>query len=155
VPHTLDALSRIGPKALAALYAEGSAPEATWLGERVSGRILSSGAPSLVDRLVRPFMRAYGRLGAFEGKSFAADGASGANRILGSDRLPFRCARVDSILDQRPTLKLDYDLPSNGPLRPMFDELRRIDDAIAIGPAMLRLPIGKPPIMFWFGVEAR
>ncbi|MBK6688713.1 MAG: hypothetical protein IPG45_29845 [Deltaproteobacteria bacterium] len=150
----LATLARQGAPELARLYAGGSPPTAEWLKERVAGRMLASGAPGLLERLTRPVFLAYSALGPFEGKSFNKDLSGGANRMLGHNRLPFRCQVVPSVLDSQATLRLSYDHPENpAVLRGLFDELRRIDDHLALGPAMVQLPLGKAPILFWFGLE--
>lgn len=151
----LSTLARAGAPELLRLYGTGTPPTAQFLKERIAGRLLASGAPGLLERLTRPVFLAYSALGPFEGKSFNAEASRGANRMLGQDRLPFRAEVASSILDSQPTLRLSYDLPENpGPLRGLFDELRRVDEHLALGPAFVQLPLGKPPILFWFGLEA-
>lgn len=150
----LSGLARLGAPELARLYAGGAPPTAAWLKERVAGQLLASGAPGLLERLTRPVFLAYSALGPFEGKSFNKELSGGANRMLGRDRLPFRCQVAPSVLDSQATLRLSYDHPENpAALRGLFDELRQIDDHLALGPALVQLPLGKTPILFWFGLE--
>lgn len=91
----------------------------------------------------------------WEGKSFTADGRFGANRVLGQDVMRFRCDVAPSIVDGQPTLRLDYDLAGQPwPVRQLFDELRQVSPAIAVGIGCLRAPLGKNLITFWYGIEA-
>jgi hypothetical protein len=143
----LEALVGRPSSELRARYADGHAPEPSWLPERLRGRLLAFPAPTLLAPLIRPGVAVYSRLGPWEGKSFSPDRDRGDNRVLGRGALPFTCRQDRSVLDDRPTLRLDYLRP-----RVLFDELRVIGPELAIGPACVTGPLG-PHVVFWFGLD--
>jgi hypothetical protein len=149
----LDSLLGTHPAALADLYQAGHPLESGCLGGDHRGRVLALALDSTF-MLVRPLMVALARGPAlWRGKSFVPDGRAGHN-LLGRWRaIPFRAETCPSELDGAPTLMLRYDgLGNPWPLSRVVDELRQIDDTVAIGPVSLRTARGSVRLGWW-GLE--
>src|SRR4051794_8888195 len=139
--HDLDSLAALDTEALGVLYARGSVTDLGVLERRPRGRMLAVRA---LDRgLVADALRRFSGARAFPwgGKSFAGTGASGTgvNRVhlFGRHTLfPFLTRVEPSVLDGKPCIALDYDLPDNpGVIRAIHDEVREIEDGLFLGPA--------------------
>ncbi len=157
----LDELALEPVHALAVRYAHGHAPED-----------LRSLPSDPVGRMLAIRYADWGRVGEalralagsarfpWDGKSFqghSATAGEGINRVhlLGRHRwFRFETRRAPSVMDGRPCVVLDYDLPENpGFIRKIHDEIREVAPGVMLGPAMWRGPAG-PALVLWFGLSA-
>jgi hypothetical protein len=107
-------------------------------------------------------LRAVASTAAFPwgGKSFRGDGdrGTGLNRVhlFGRHQLfPFATRIRPSVLDGKPCVTLDYDLPDNpGVIRAIHDEVREVDPGLFLGPAMWKSR-GGPKLVLWFALDTR
>jgi hypothetical protein len=98
----------------------------------------------------------------WEGKSFeAAPGSvegTGINRVrlpLHMGVFPFRTYLTPSVVDGGPCLAIDYDIARNpNYARPIYDEVRALDDGLFLGRGMRRGRRG-PKLVLWFALDAR
>ncbi len=161
--RTLDDLARLRGRELRALYDRGTVPESlSVLDGDLVGRML---AVVRLDRVVSlRVLAAFSRARVFPwaGKSFRADNettGTGINRVklAGTRRwFPFATRVGPSILDDRPTVILDYDQPENpAPIRMIHDEIREVAPQIFLGPAAVKRGKGRPVTVLWFGLHAK
>ncbi|MGH7297148.1 MAG: hypothetical protein ACRELB_19575 [Polyangiaceae bacterium] len=146
---------------LGELYATGTTPtrlgtmEGDPRGRMLAVRALDHGA---TGRLLRGIASA----AAFPwgGKSFRGDGerGTGLNRVhlFGRHQLfPFATSVRPSVIDGRPCVALDYDLPDNPALiRSIHDEVREVGPGLFLGPAMWKAKAG-PRFVLWFALDTR
>lgn len=98
----------------------------------------------------------------WEGKSFgvAPDGSSGVgtNRVRLPMRralLAFRTYETASVVDGKPCVAIDYDVPDNPSfVRATYDELRLLDDGLYLGRGMRKRPGRAPRLLIWFALDA-
>lgn len=155
-PRTLDDLARLSFAKLHAVYRDGWAPAIEDLEGRPTGRMLALRGPLgwwLPRRVLGTVARS--PLFPWRGKAFRANGArdgEGVNRALGfGDVYRFETRVEDSVLDGRPCLRLDYDLPQNPFfIREIRDELREVAPGLFLGPAMLDRD--RRPVIVWFAL---
>jgi hypothetical protein len=157
--HTLDSLAAESVEALGRVYDRGTVPatlaalEGHPRGRMLSVRKLDAGAPA---RALRDLAAA--RAFPWGGKSFSGRGTSGTgiNRVhlLGRHQLfPFHTHLGPSVVDGRPALILDYDLPDNPALiRKIHDEVREVSPGLFLGPAMWKTETG-PALVLWFALD--
>ncbi len=160
--HTLASLAEMGVEALGRLYAEGTIPASLAVldghprGRMLAVRGLDAGVPAGA-------LRSFSGSVAFPwgGKSFAAKSATagaGINRVhlLGRHQLfPFETHVGPSVVDGRPAVVLDYDLPDNPALiRKIHDEVREVSPGLFLGPAMWKTK-GAPAFVLWFALDTR
>ncbi|HGG56454.1 MAG TPA: hypothetical protein ENK31_01525 [Nannocystis exedens] len=93
------------------------------------------------------------------GKSFSSSSpreGRGINRVrLGGRHLlfPFQTEFCASRIDDRPTIRLDYDLDDNpGIIRRIHDEIREIQPGLFLGPAMWKSR-EKVTFVLWFALD--
>jgi hypothetical protein len=108
----------------------------------------------------------------WEGKSFSTQNANhdangggtarGTNRVRYPARrsvFPFRVSVESSVVDQRPSIAIDYDVPENPKLvRGLYDELRALGDGLYLGRGMsrrARATGAAPRLVLWFLVDTR
>ena len=153
---SIDELVGKSPAELRALYGSGQPADPSALGSAPKGRLLALESPERVHRLVRPALELVSkRLLPWKGKSFDLGGGTGRNRVFGFEAVGFVSERGASELDGAPTLFLRYDDPSlrnPWPLNCIVDELRAVEEGVAVGPASLRV-MGKSVLLFWWGLE--
>lgn len=156
----LDALAALSGDALARLYSEGTVTDVGALAGRPTGRML---AVRGLDRgtaasAIRGFAGSRGF--PWGGKSFSGSGRAGAgvNRVhlFGRHTLfPFLTKVGPSVVDGRPCIVLDYDLPDNpGVIRAIHDEVREVDAGLYLGPAMWKGE-GAPAHVLWFALDTK
>jgi hypothetical protein len=165
---TLDALARLNTSELEAKFrdARSVADDLIALEGHPRGRVLTV---PLLARLAQgragEWLRRYhaSRFYPWEGKSFStqdADTARGRNRVRYPSRramFPFRVSLGDSVVDGRPCIALDYDVPENPKLvRGMYGELRALSDGLYLGRSMRRRAKGMAPLLLlWFLIDTR
>jgi hypothetical protein len=153
---SLESLVGAHPRALRAIYAQGRPAAPAELGESPRGALLAL-EDTRAFSLLRPLVRGLDGHLPWRGKVFDHGGNAGQNVLVGGKRVVrFRAQRAPSALDGQPTLALSYDEPAFGnpwPLTRVVDELRMIDDGVAIGPALLRAGSGLK-VVLWFGLSA-
>lgn len=159
---TLDELAQQSEATLRARYEAGSAPaEFFQRAGRPKGRMLAVrglGSPGPFEALRR--LSAH-RAFPWGGKSFmtrASELGAGVNRVrLGRARFewyPFETKLDRSLIDDRPTILLDYDKPENPFfIRRIRDELREIAPGLFLGPAMWRDDRGGAAFVLWFALD--
>jgi hypothetical protein len=158
--YTLDSLARLDVDALGAVYAAGTAPASlSALDGHPRGRMLA--VKKLDHGPVAGAIRAFAAAAAFPwgGKSFAAESASagtGINRVhlFGRHQLfPFQTRLGPSVIDGRPAVVLDYDLPDNPwIIRQIHDEVREVSPGLFLGPAMWKTK-GGHAFVLWFALD--
>ncbi|MBI4705251.1 MAG: hypothetical protein HY744_29435 [Deltaproteobacteria bacterium] len=151
--RSLDAFVGAHPAALREIYGAGTPADPAELGADSRGRLLALEPLAGAFLVTRRVVVGAGRVLPWQGKAFDPDGAGGHNRVLGRRVLRFRCEPGPSELDGRPTLLLRYDGVGNPwPISALVDELRRVGDGVAIGPASL-LAGRATRLLFWWGLE--
>jgi hypothetical protein len=158
--HTLDSLAALDVDALGRIYDGGTVPAGIAAldghprGRMLSVRGLDAGTP---HELLRAFAAA--RAFPWGGKSFASTGATagkGINRVhLGGRHqlFPFETRLAPSVVDGRPCVVLDYDLPDNpGLIRKIHDEVREVSPGLFLGPAMWKTAT-RPALVLWFALD--
>lgn len=159
--HTLESLVGAHPRALRQIYGQGRPAAPAELGDEPRGALLAL-EDARAFSLLRPLMKGLDGLTAlgrspWRGKVFDHGGNAGQNVLVGGKRVArFRATLAASALDGQPTLALTYDEPAfknPWPLTRVVDELRMIDDGVAIGPALVRRRHGLD-VVLWFGLSA-
>lgn len=85
----------------------------------------------------------------WRGMIFLVNGQGGTNVFLGMEFLRFRCDEGPSVVDGEPCLRLHYgDMGNLWPTKGVFDEVRRLNDAVAIG---CTIRGGAPTL--WYGLQ--
>lgn len=158
--YTLDSLARLDVDGLGRVYAAGTVPGSlAALDGHPRGRMLA--VKRLDHGAVAGGLRAFAGAASFPwgGKSFASASASagtGINRVhlLGRHQLfPFETRFAPSVIDGKPAILLDYDLPDNPYLiRQIHDEIREISAGLFLGPAMWKTKDG-PAFVLWFALD--
>ena len=138
----LGQLTRMGPTALAQVYAAGTLPELPSVSGVPHGRMLALDALGDSPRIAR--LAAKLRF-PWRGKSFSGDSTfagEGINRIrLFGDRqwYRFETYTAPSVLDGQPCVLLNYDLADNPWfIRRIRDEIREVASGLFMGPALVR-----------------
>ena len=163
VARTLDDLAKLDARELAKVYDGGTVPESIevldgdLVGRMLAVRRLDRGAGL---RGIAAFSR--GRAFPWEGKSFRHDNettGTGINRVkvgVGTRKLfPFATRVGPSVVDDRPTVILDYDQPENPKvIRLIHDEIREVAPKLFLGPAAVKRNFGRPTIVLWFALDA-
>jgi hypothetical protein len=163
VARTLDDLAKLDARELAKVYDHGTVPESLavldgdLVGRMLAVRRLDRGA---VSSGIAAFSR--GRAFPWEGKSFRHDNETtgmGINRVklgIGTRKMfPFATRVGPSIIDDQPTVILDYDQPENPKvIRLIHDEIREVAPKLFLGPAAMKRNFGRPTIVLWFALDA-
>jgi hypothetical protein len=159
---TFSELSRLDCAQLEALFASGKGFPLASLHGDPAGRALA--VPGMDKGILGFIVRAvHGSWWQpWEGKSFGSARApnehAGMNRIrwLGlfrQARFEFKTYETSSVVDGEPCVAIDYDVPTNAKLaRPIYDELRLIDDQLYLGRGMRRTKSG-PKLVVWFVLD--
>jgi hypothetical protein len=160
--HTLASLAAMSVDELGRLYAGGLAPTSlAALDGHPRGRMLA--VRGLDAGLAAEALRRFSGAAGFPwgGKSFTARDAgagAGVNRVhLGGRHqlFPFHTRLGPSVVDGRPAVILDYDLPDNpGFIRAIHDEVREVSPGLYLGPAMWKAATG-PKLVLWFALDTR
>lgn len=160
---SLDALAQLTCADLEAMFASAASFPLEALDGDPQGRALA--VPGFDRGVLGAIVRAVhgSSLLPWEGKTFAVrPGASegiGINRvrfITRHARFPFKVYTTQSVVDGRACNAIDYDVPENSALaRPIYDELRAIDDGLFLGRGMRRVQSGQPRLLVWFALDAR
>lgn len=160
---SLDVLARLSSAELEAMFASAAPFPLDALNGDPRGRALA--VPGFDRGLLGAIVRTVhgSALLPWEGKTFAV--RPGANEGVGINRVrfftrharfPFKVYETQSLIDGRPCNAIDYDVPESPALaRPIYDELRAIDDGLFLGRGMRRVPGGKPRLLVWFALDAR
>jgi hypothetical protein len=155
---SLDALARVGPEELSALYRGASTPRLTDVAGDLRGRMLR--VLGLPGPLVGPITAFAGsRAFPWRGKSFTPQGHEGLgiNRVF-TDRLrlfQFKTSIGRSYAGDFDSLRLDYDQPKNPALiRAIEDEIRELRPGLWLGQAYLRVG-GRPRLVLYFALSSR
>lgn len=158
--HTLDSLAELDVEALGRIYDGGTVPGSLAAldghprGRMLAVRKLDAGAPAGA-------LRSFAGSAVFPwgGKSFAArraDAGTGINRVhlFGRHQLfPFETHFGPSVVDGRPSIILDYDLPDNpSVIRHIHDEVREVSPGLFLGPAMWKTADGHAFVL-WFALD--
>lgn len=159
--YDLDALARMNVDELGRLYGTGAPPKnVDALAGHPRGRMLA------VKTLDKGFVfRSISKLSSasffpWGGKSFSGRGerGEGINRVhLGGRHqlFPFKTLVGASVVDGKPCVILDYDLPDNpGFIRSIHDEVREVSPGLYLGPAMWKTKRG-PAFVLWFALDTR
>jgi len=154
--NTIENFSSMGPKQLQECFGEANAPDCLDLCGSRSGRLLAMEG-ALGTTVPRAFSAWIARSSFFpwRGKFFDAqseDLCEGGNRFSFLGKITrFEASKDVSLIDGNPSLVLNYNVRGNPSfVRTIRDELREVSPGICIGPAFLM--IGKPKLLFWFGV---
>lgn len=162
---TIDSLSRLSSRELDAKFRDASVALADLaaLDGHPHGRVLAVPAFARLERgIVGQWLRRYhaSRFYPWEGKSFYTRDQSavrGVNRVRYPSRraiLPFRVSLTSSVVDERPSIAIDYDMPGNPKIaRVMYDELRALGDGLFLGRGMSRRANGAPGLVLWFVLD--
>lgn len=164
LPNTVDALAALKLEQLEPLYASAgwSAADLEAVAGHPRGRVLA--VAGLDARVPGALVRGVhaSALYPWEGKSFATTSATegrGINRF----RYPargglgqFRTSIASSVMDGRPCLAIDYNVPENVLLlRGIYDELRSLGNGLYLGRGMHRAGSRRPALLLWFAVDTR
>ncbi|MBW2453506.1 MAG: hypothetical protein JRI68_03300 [Deltaproteobacteria bacterium] len=155
--QSLDSLVGAHPDALRDIYEAGSPADPGELGAKPRGRLLAVEPLVPIFALTRPLVRVVAQhLLPWKGKVFETGGTAGRNRVLRWQLFRFHCEVEASALDGQPTLVLRYDgLGNPWPLPHVVDELRRVGDGVAIGPASLAVGGAQPRVLAWWGLTTQ
>lgn len=158
--QTLDSLAALSVDALGREYERGTLPlslaalDGHPRGRMLAARGLDAGFPA---RALRGLAAA--KAFPWGGKSFkaiSAEAGAGINRVhlLGRHQLfPFQTRFAPSVLDGRPAILLDYDLPDNPLLiRKIHDEAREVSPGLFLGPAMWKSG-SERALVLWFALD--
>ncbi len=150
---SLASLVGAHPDALASIFAKGEVARPEILGERPRGRLLTLTFTRDAHLLLRPLVEWVSRSAMpWEGLSFDHGGNAGANVVLGRDTMRFRAESAPSAIDGAPALVMTY-AQNPWPTKLLRDELRMVNDELAIGPTFLEVG-GRHVLIAWFGVAA-
>ncbi|MCC6872776.1 MAG: hypothetical protein IT378_00595 [Sandaracinaceae bacterium] len=152
----LSDLAAMRASELAALYAKGRVPNSLAAldghprGRMLAVRGLDRGRASSILRSLSGAARF-----PWGGKSFASGGGINRVHLGGRHQLfPFRTSFAPSVIDGAPCVKLDYDLTDNPAfIRKIHDEIREIDPALFLGPAMWKRAGRAPALVLWFALD--
>lgn len=134
--------------ALRGIYGRGSFLDPSQLVSPLQGRFLAISAFPTMEFVSRSLVRFVARHAMpWEGIAFDHGGNAGANLVLGRRVLRFRAERAPSLIDGQPTLVMSYEA-NPWPASDLRDELRKIDDGIALGSTHWRTK----HMLGWFGV---
>jgi hypothetical protein len=149
---SLDTLVGAHPHALAGIFAKGEPASPDALGPRPHGRLLALTATREVHLAFRPIVEWISTsIMPWDGLVFDHGGNAGKNLVFGRETMRFRSEVGPSELDGEPALVLSY-AANSWPIRLLRDELRTVNDTIAIGPTFVE--IGRRPVLVaWFGLE--
>jgi hypothetical protein len=156
-PIALGDLAGLRDGALRALYAKGTPPDLKDLDGAPRGRMLAFAGPLGEGRAFEALRRfSESRFFPWAGKSFSSQTAErgrGVNRVRGAgDWFRFETSFGPSVLDGKPCLILDYDLPSNPwAIRQIHDELREVSSGLFLGPAMWKAR-PRPKLVLFFAI---
>ena len=153
----LEILTALGSAKLQTLYTQSGAPSLNALNGSHAGRMLAlarmNWSPALKATrwfATSPLMRWHGKV--FEVSSAAS--GTGFNRLRSpypATSWAFRARACESVVDGKPCIALDYDLPENSTgIRLAYDEVREVQDGLYLGRAMLRIGLGRPRLLLWF-----
>ncbi|MEM9692830.1 MAG: hypothetical protein AAGA56_09820 [Myxococcota bacterium] len=141
------------PEALRDMYRMGRPTDTTALGGERDGYMLAYEPIAAIFSVTRPLVRALAETGLWRGKHFESGGTSGRDRMLGRRPFRFRCEVAPSALDGAPTLLMRYDnLGNPWPLGRYAGELRTLNDAVAIGPSVVKTGNGRHSVQGWWGL---
>jgi hypothetical protein len=160
VARTLDGLAVLDCSALEAMFASAAAFPLQALHGHPRGRVLAiprrdAGAVFAVLRVLHA-----SSWWPWEGKSFHSQPGIpegvGINRVRGPLRrgvFPFRTYETASVIDGRPSVAIDYEVPRNPRVaHPIYDEVRRVGDGLYLGRGMRRRA-GVPKLVLWFALD--
>lgn len=160
--RSLGALALLDSEALEELFAAADAFPLESLQGHPRGRVLA--VPGWDRGLAAGLLRRLhaSSLWPWEGKSFASrPGAAegrGINRaLLPTHRgvFPFRTYSTASVVDGKPCLAIDYDVKQNPrAARPIYDEVRKLDEGLYLGRGMRRRPGREPRLVLWFALDS-
>lgn len=160
--QSLNTLALLDSAALESLFAAAEAFPFDSLQGHPRGRVLA--IPGLDRGIAGSLLRGVhaSRLWPWEGKSFAlrpgATEGGGINRALVPARrgmFSFRTYPAASVVDGKPCFAIDYDVPENPSLaRPIYDEVRKVDDQLYLGRGMRRRPGRQPKLVLWFALDS-
>ena len=158
--HTLDSLSALTVEALGPIYERAAIPTSlAGLDGHPRGRMLA--VRTLDQGGIAGALRSFAAARAFPwgGKSFTSRSATegtGVNRVhLGGrhNLFPFETRLAPSVIDGKPCVLLDYDLPDNPWfIRAIHDEVREVSPGLYLGPAMWKAANG-PALVLWFALD--
>jgi hypothetical protein len=159
--HTLNILALLNSQELHELYKQGTVPQTfEAFGGTPKGRMLSLQGPP--GRGLPGFILRQLSGSAFfpwDGKSFFAideNHGMGINRVhLGAkmELFVFSTRIGPSLIDDKPTVILDYDRPENPFfIRAIHDEIREVAPDLWVGPAMLKRKTGAQTLLY-FGLS--
>ena len=160
---TLDALARLSPDELDALYRSATVSTTMRAADgALEGRMLAvKGLPGVLAKPLRRWTASPSFV--WEGKSFASTSdtrGTGINRVNGAAVLgrqtlfAFDTFFGPSAIDGKPTLILDYDLAVNPSyIRHIHDEVREVSPGVFLGPAMWKTATSKRMVL-WFALDA-
>lgn len=159
---SLRTLSRLGSAECEALFGNAEAFPFEALAGHPRGRVLA--VPGREQGAVGKVLRALhaSPVWIWEGKSFAT--RAGAAEGVGINRIrwfgtrpiyPFRTYPTASLVDGKPCFAIDYDLPQNpARVRPVYDEVRRVDSGLYLGRGMRRSSRQPTPrLILWFALD--
>jgi hypothetical protein len=160
--RSLETLARLDAAQCEAMFADAEGFPFDSLVGHPRGRVLA--IPGRDRGAVGALMRALHASPAWiwEGKSFAARPGAvegvGINRVRWFWRravFPFRTYPTASVVDGKPCFAIDYDIPQNPPrVRPIYDEVRRVDSGLYLGRGMRRTSGPTPRLVLWFALDA-
>lgn len=158
---SLDALAKLDCAGCEALFGAAEPLKLHDLAGHPRGRVLA--IPRLDASLTAAALRALhaSSLWPWEGKSFrSAPGESegvGINRVRGPLRrgvFPFRTYETASVIDGKPCVAIDYEVPVNPRgAHAIYDEVRRVGTSLYLGRGMRRRPGGSPKLVLWFALD--
>lgn len=159
--RSLETLARLDAAQCEAMFADAEGFPFESLVGHPRGRVLA--VPGRDQGAIGALMRALHASPAWiwEGKSFATRRGAvegvGINRIRWFWRravFPFRTYPTASVVDGKPCFAIDYDVPQNSPrVRPIYDEVRRVDSGLYLGRGMRRTSGGAPRLILWFALD--
>jgi len=119
--------------------------------DMVRGKLLSFVFMKKAFGVSRPLFRVADKtfFPPWRGMIFLVNGLGGTNVFMGIEFLRFRCDEGPSVTDGEPCLRLHYGGMGNlWPSEGVFDEVRRLNDHIAIG---CTIHSGAPTL--WYGLQ--
>jgi hypothetical protein len=160
--YSLDSLSNLDTDTLESIYRSGTVPQdISVLNGRPKGRMLSVRYTDNTPAFDALKFVSSANFFPWDGKSFfplSAQNGRGINRIKvltsSFDWFPFETKVVNSVIDYKPCILLDYDQPENPWFITMIrDEIREVSPKLFMGPAMWKDGNGGATLVLWFAVD--
>lgn len=160
--YTLDSLSEMDAESLESVFKSGVVPpDMGVLSGKPKGRMLAVRYTDTTPMFGALKFISSNNFFPWDGKSFFPVNQTvgrGINRLkvvaASFDAFPFETKVVDSFIDGKPCILLDYEQPENPWFISMIrDEIREVSPGLFMGPAMWKDGRDNATLVLWFAVD--